>query len=48
MIFRPNQSAASEAIFREWQEHDSTLVVMPTGAGETVLFGNVIRLNGPR
>ena len=34
MILRPYQSAASEAIFKEWLAHDSTLVVMPTGGGK--------------
>jgi superfamily II DNA or RNA helicase len=48
MILRPYQSAASDAIFTEWQEHDSTLVVMPTGGGKTVLFADVIRRVFPR
>ena len=39
MILRPYQSAASDAIFKEWQERDSTLVVMPTGGGKTILAG---------
>jgi superfamily II DNA or RNA helicase len=48
MILRPYQSAASDAIFKEWQENDSTLVVMPTGGGKTVLFADVIRRVFPR
>ena len=48
MILRPYQSAASDAIFIEWQEHNSTLVVMPTGGGKTVLFADVIRRVFPR
>ena len=48
MILRPYQSAASDAIFTEWQERDSTLVVMPTGGGKTVLFADVIRRVFPR
>ncbi len=48
MILRPYQSAASDAIFTEWQEHDSTLVVMPTGGGKTVLFADVIRRVFPK
>ncbi len=48
MILRPYQSAASDAIFTEWQEWDSTLVVMPTGGGKTVLFADVIRRVFPR
>src|SRR5512133_3669752 len=48
MILRPYQSAAAEAIFQEWQENDSTLVVIPTGGGKTVLFADVIRRVFPR
>jgi superfamily II DNA or RNA helicase len=48
MILRPYQSDASNAIFKEWLEHDSTLVVMPTGGGKTVLFADVIRRVFPR
>src|SRR5512136_3286008 len=48
MKLRPYQSAASDAIFKEWQENDSTLVVIPTGGGKTVLFADVIRRVFPR
>ena len=48
MKLRPYQSTASDAIFKEWQENDSTLVVMPTGGGKTVLFADVIRRVFPR
>ena len=48
MILRPYQSSASDAIFKEWQENDSTLVVMPTGGGKTILFADVIRRVFPR
>jgi superfamily II DNA or RNA helicase len=48
MKLRPYQSEAVEAIFAEWQEHDSTLVVMPTGGGKTILFADVIRRVFPR
>jgi superfamily II DNA or RNA helicase len=48
MILRPYQSAASDAIFKEWQENNSTLVVMPTGGGKTILFADVIRRVFPR
>src|SRR5512136_2574205 len=48
MNLRPYQSAASDAIFTEWQDNDSTLVVMPTGGGKTVLFADVIRRVFPR
>lgn len=48
MNLRPYQLAASDAIFKEWQDNDSTLVVMPTGGGKTVLFADVIRRMFPR
>ena len=48
MKLRPYQSTASDAIFSEWQKHDSTLVVLPTGGGKTVLFADVIRRVFPR
>ena len=48
LVLRPYQSAASDAIFKEWQENDSTLVVIPTGGGKTILFADVIRRTFPR
>lgn len=48
MNLRPYQLAASDAIFKEWQDNDSTLVVMPTGGGKTVLFADVIRRVFPK
>ena len=48
MKLRPYQLAAADAIFKEWQENDSTLVVMPTGGGKTILFADVIRRVFPR
>lgn len=43
MRLRDYQEAAAEGVFREWQEHSSALVVLPTGLGKTVLFADVIR-----
>jgi superfamily II DNA or RNA helicase len=48
MKLRPYQAKASDAIFEQWQAHDSTLVVMPTGGGKTILFADVIRRVFPR
>ena len=48
MNLRPYQLAAADAIFKEWQDNDSTLVVMPTGGGKTILFADVIRRVFPR
>lgn len=43
MNLRPYQHEAVEAAFDEWLEHDSTLLVMPTGCGKTVVFSEIIR-----
>ena len=43
MRLRDYQEAAADGIFREWEEHSSTLAVLPTGLGKTVLFADVIR-----
>lgn len=48
MILRDYQQAASDSVFFEWKEVDSTLVVFPTGGGKTVLFADVIRRSFPR
>ena len=42
MILRSYQSDAQAAIFKEWEEHSSTLLVLPTGTGKTVVFAFVI------
>ncbi|MFN2512517.1 MAG: DEAD/DEAH box helicase [Pyrinomonadaceae bacterium] len=47
MILRPYQQTAVEATFDEWLEHDSTLLVMPTGCGKTVVFSEIIRRMQP-
>lgn len=43
MRLRDYQEAAAEGILREFGEHSSTLAVLPTGLGKTVLFADVIR-----
>ncbi len=43
MKLRDYQQAACEGVFREFGEHASTLAVLPTGLGKTVLFADVIR-----
>lgn len=48
MILRDYQRHASDAIFREWETANSTLVVFPTGLGKTILFADVIRRAFPR
>lgn len=41
MTPRPYQIEAEAAVFEEFKDRDSTLVVMPTGTGKTVLFGGI-------
>lgn len=38
MELRPYQQEAKAAIFREWEDVQSTLLVLPTGTGKTVVF----------
>ncbi len=48
MILRNYQRDASDSIVNEWKENDSTLAVLPTGCGKTILFADIIRRNFPR
>ncbi len=41
MELRPYQQEARDAIFREWENVDKTLLVLPTGTGKTVVFARV-------
>jgi len=47
MKLRKYQQDAHAAIFKEWETVTSTLVVLPTGSGKTVLFADVIRAVQP-
>lgn len=47
MNLRSYQQNARDATLRAWLENTSTLVVMPTGTGKTVLFASVIKLMQP-
>ncbi|OUQ12977.1 DEAD/DEAH box helicase [Massilimicrobiota sp. An142] len=38
---RPYQKEAQDAIFKQWNEVDRTLLVLPTGCGKTVVFAKV-------
>lgn len=42
-MIREYQTKAETAAFREWQNVQTTLVVMPTGTGKTVLAANIIK-----
>lgn len=48
MKLRPYQNEAIRRIETEWQTHKSTLCVLPTGSGKTVMFSEIIRRNFPR
>jgi superfamily II DNA or RNA helicase len=48
MNLRNYQKDASDSVYREWQENNSTLVVLPTGLGKTVVFSDIIRRAFPR
>ncbi len=43
MKLRTYQQEAVDAVFKEWKDHTSTLVVMPTGTGKTQMFTEVVR-----
>lgn len=43
MELRPYQQEAKKAIFREWQDKDKTLLVLPTGCGKTIVFADVAK-----
>lgn len=48
MIIRPYQREAVEAAFREWEEVQSTLICLPTGAGKTICACEIIKRFHPR
>ena len=48
MSLRDYQKEAVSAVFSEWQERNSTLVVCPTGTGKTQIFCDVIRKMQPK
>ena len=41
MELRNYQKAAKAAIYEQWQDKKSTLLVLPTGCGKTVVFGSI-------
>lgn len=45
---RPYQEDAGAAVHREWEERQSTLVVMATGLGKTVIAGMIARQSKKR
>lgn len=47
-ILRHYQFDAVEAVFKEWETHSSTMVVLATGLGKTVTFCEVVRRLHPQ
>lgn len=47
MKLRDYQNSAADCIEEKWKEHQSTMVVMPTGTGKTCLFAEIIRRRRP-
>ncbi len=49
VVARPYQLEAIKAAFREWENAASTLIVMPTGTGKSVVFAKILKqwLSGP-
>lgn len=43
MELRPYQAEAKAAIYREWENKDKTLLVLPTGCGKTIVFAIIAK-----
>ena len=41
MELRPYQEEARQAVHREWEDKDRTLIVLPTGCGKTIVFAKI-------
>jgi superfamily II DNA or RNA helicase len=48
MNLRPYQHESVRRVEAEWKDHRSTLLVLPTGCGKTVVFSEIIRRAFPR
>lgn len=48
MILRPYQNSGVERVFVEWETHQSTLGVLYTGGGKTVMFADIIKRMQPK
>lgn len=47
-VLRPYQEEAVTSIFREWEDKQSTLLVLPTGTGKTTVFTEVVKRASPK
>lgn len=43
MELRPYQAEAKAAIYKEWEDKDRTLLVLPTGCGKTIVFASIAK-----
>jgi len=48
VILRPYQKSAGDACFKEWEVVRSTLIVVPTAGGKTVIFADIINRFQPK
>ena len=48
MILRPYQHDAVDAVWNEWKEVASTMIVCPTGCGKTIIMAELVRRCFPR
>lgn len=48
MQLRPYQQAAYDACFEKWKEFRKILMVLPTGAGKTIVFSHIAREEAER
>jgi len=43
MELRPYQAEAKAAIYKEWEDKQRTLLVLPTGCGKTIVFADIAK-----
>ncbi len=48
MQLRDYQEQAASSVIEEWKENKSTLLVLPTGCGKTVVFSEIIKRLHPK
>lgn len=48
MNLRDYQLKAVDLVFEAWKEHQSTLLVLPTGCGKTICFSEIIKRMHPK
>jgi len=43
LVLRDYQADACDGVYREWESHQSSMIVLPTGTGKSVCFSEVMR-----